>query len=97
MDLWRILKIGKDVATSKLITPTDQDETTEETDNELSKANDSARDLVLTTTSKGLIPDQNSGSGTIFQESPNLGNDLNQHLGEYEPGTINQSIFSYFC
>ena len=44
------------------------------------------RDLVLSTTSKVLLDDtsdQNDNSGTIVQESPNLGNGFDQHLGGF--------------
>jgi len=71
----------------------DQEESNDDIHPEIPIANGTSikRDLVLSTTSKGFVDDtsdQNDNSGTIVQESPNLGNGLNQLLGESK-----QSIF----
>ena len=99
-------KLGNDldVTTEKLTT--DQDSGFENDDQDQEESTDSTqelpigngkvinRDLVLSTTSKVLLDDtsdQNDNSGTIVQESPNLGNGLNQLLGG-----LKQFIFRYF-
>ena len=85
-----------DVTTEKLKTDEDsgfenddqdQEESTNDT-HELPIGNGKVinRDLVLSTTSKVLLDDpsdENDNSGTIVQESPNLGNDFDQHLGGF--------------
>ena len=86
-----------DVTTEKL--KTDEDSGFENDDQDQEESNDDIhpeipiangtsikRDLVLSTTSKVLLDDtsdQNDNSGTIVQESPNLGNDFDQHLGGF--------------
>ena len=90
-----------DVTTEKL--KTDEDSGFENDDQDQEESTDDTpelpigygkvvnRDLVLSTTSKVSLDDpsdQNDNSGTIVQESPNLGNGLNQLLGESK-----QSIF----
>ena len=86
-----------DVATEKLTktkTPTDQDIGFEESTGDIHPvANHTSinRDLVLSTTSKGMVhdtSDQTDDSGTVVQESPNFGKGLDKHLGGYEASYI---------